>query len=1340
MMNPNSRLTFLFPLLVALLSAPELHAQEPTAYTFSHIDIEDGLSNSFNLWGVEDRHGAVWFSTEAGFTRITGDGCTVLSTANSHLLENSAEHIFYNKTDDQIWLFTNKYGLSLINCITLEVQQHPERSKFHNQLMVYATDAADGGIWMGFNDGAIQHRDINGNYTLYSSENIRNLPSLRIRFILDDGHNHLYVGYNNRGMSVIDLGKNSVKYFIHDESNPQSLPGNNVRIITLDQYQNVWIGTNQGLAIFDPIKGIFTLCSQSNGFPKDTNGDNITGLCLMQEGSLWISSEPGGITILDLNDFATHQPEKVKMQYLTPDNCQLSSPHPRCILQDRYGNIWIGHYGTGVDVVMSKPSPFHILSDSYSSANRDNLSHPLRFAYGIDIDSQQNLWIGGSSTLYKYRKNKLERIWDLSPHLGRRYGKTYQTFCDSQDRVWIGIEDVGALLFDPATDQFRKIRFSEDFLDVRTFGEDSDRNIWIGTERGVYLFDGKETHLQHQMNNRCRNNVIFALKQDKLGRIWVGTFGSGIIIYDKQYNACDSIDTSSGLCNNNITQIFEDADGSYWIATRNGLAYIKDPAHPHDIQNYGKADGILDPHIRAVCQDQLGQIWVSTTTTISCWSTRNKRFSNFDYHNGIPNGGFIESSACISDDGNLYFASPNGICYFNPRLIIEAQEVTPVQITRFEKNENYYLINFSVANYAQRNLVEYAYRMKGLDEDWHNTMGDTHVTFRDLNPGHYTFQVKARMRNGDWDESSIAETYFHVPSPLYLRWWAILGYLLLFLGILSYIIYNYLHKLKLETYLKAEEKQRQDERHLNDERLRFYTNITHELRTPLTLILGPLEDLVNDNKLSESYHHRLQTIHDSALRLLDLINEILEFRKTETQNRRLSVTKGDLRKVVSEVGLHYDELNRNKQVKVHVMIPKDFPNIYFDSEIITTILNNLLSNAMKYTAKGSVNISLQKIRNGETDYAEIKVADTGYGIPKEALPHIFDRYYQANGEHQVSGSGIGLAIVKSLATLHEGNIEVDSEVDKGTCFTFRILIDNIYPNALHKDESEGKPFAAASNSVPIEKSNEAGIDQRPVLLVVEDNDDIRQYILESFDLDYQVLTATNGKEGLEAAEQHIPDIIVSDVMMPVMDGIELCKAIKNDIRTSHIPVILLTAKHTLEDKEEGYDSGADSYLTKPFSAKLLKSRIQNLLTLRRHLADFLKGGANVQSVDKTQDLSAPTSSSALNPLDQQFIEKLNGIINDNLNSESLDIALLTERMYMSNSTLYRKVKGLIGMSPNEYIRHLRLQAACQMLQEHEHNISEIAYLTGFGSPNYFRDCFKAEFGMSPTEFIKKNEK
>lgn len=356
----------------------------------------------------------------------------------------------------------------------------------------------------------------------------------------------------------------------------------------------------------------------------------------------------------------------------------------------------------------------------------------------------------------------------------------------------------------------------------------------------------------------------------------------------------------------------------------------------------------------------------------------------------------------------------------------------------------------------------------------------------------------------------------------------------------------------LENSLELERKKSLNEQELNNERLRFYTNITHELRTPLTLILGPLEDLINDSNLSAYYSNKVKVIHSSAIRLLNLINQILEFRKTETQNRKLTVAKGDLGNLVTEIGLRYKELNRNEKVKFHIQVQPKEAKLYFDADIISTILNNLLSNAIKYTPEGEINLIMHRIDDKDNRYMEIVVNDTGYGIDADALPHIFDRYYQVKGKHQASGTGIGLALVKSLADLHEGTLYVESEIGKGTTFTFRILAENTYPDALHKEEKE-TVIQEEIEKPEEEEEEKEDTDIRPMILVVEDNDDIREYIASSFSSNYRIITAINGKEGLEQALNQIPDIIISDIMMPEMDGIELCKLVKEDIRTSISP-------------------------------------------------------------------------------------------------------------------------------------------------------------------------------------------
>ena len=535
---------------------------------------------------------------------------------------------------------------------------------------------------------------------------------------------------------------------------------------------------------------------------------------------------------------------------------------------------------------------------------------------------------------------------------------------------------------------------------------------------------------------------------------------------------------------------------------------------------------------------------------------------------------------------------------------------------------------------------------------------------------------------------------------------------------------TYKRKLAARIALAAEEKRIRDEQELNNERLRFYTNVTHELRTPLTLILGLLEDLTGDGLLSEPYRRKVGLIYRNALQLLDLINRLLDFRKVETRNRRLKVTKGWLGKLVMEVGLRYKELNRNPKVDFRVEVPSEEGRMYFDSEVVTTILNNLLGNAMKYTAEGNIALRLQYGEEGGRPYAEIIVEDTGYGIAPHALPHIFERYYQAEGKHQASGSGLGLALVKSLADLHEGMLRVESELGRGSVFVFRLWADCTYPEALHMEGATEGTDKKTEDAV-------AEIDNRPLLLVVEDNDDIRDYVASSFDDEYHVVTAVNGKVGWEETQRLVPDIIISDIMMPEMDGVELCRKVKEDMRTSHIPVILLTAKDSIRDKEEGYESGADSYLTKPFSAKLLDSRVRNLLEMRKRLA--------LQITGKTKELTHEAAQTGihLNKLDEEFLRRFTEVVTEHINREKLDIPFMAAEMNMSVSTLYRKLKGLTGLSGNEFIRKIKLKHSLRLLTEQGLNVTEAAYASGFNDLGHFRRCFKEEYGVSPSKYAKQ---
>ena len=890
-----------------------------------------------------------------------------------------------------------------------------------------------------------------------------------------------------------------------------------------------------------------------------------------------------------------------------------------------------------------------------------------------------------------------------------------------------------------------------EFLDICSFSEDINGKIWIGTQTGIYSYFNNQLSYEKELNAQLPDIMVHGIIRDKNGKLWVGTFGKGVVVFDEDDKKLYNFTTDHSFPSNAVNYMMEDSRKRILVAAREGIIIFKDVSQPNIFVSFGAKEGLENTQVRAIQEDHDGYIWISTNGGISRLDEKNKRFYNYNYHDGIPMGDFMDGSTCITPDGTLFFGSQNGACYFNPRELSSPREVSPVTITQFfiynkqtesrdtrlpvpisnrivelPYNQNTFNISFNVLDYTQSSQVEFSYMLEGLENAWYSTQGDNQVTFRNIPHGNYVFKVKTRFRNQEWNENAAQLTVVIAP-PLWLTWYAKLGYVILFIFALYALLRFYKRKLDLESSLEVERKQSLNKQELNEERLRFYTNITHELRTPLTLILGPLEDLLSDATLSPKHANKISIIHDSATRLLNLINRILEFRKTETQNRKLSVAKGDLGQLVQEVGLRYKELNPNNKVNYHIHIETEDTEIFYDADMITIILDNLMSNAAKYTSEGDITLSLRSVEENQIKYTEISVSDTGHGIDAEALPHIFDRYYQAKSKYQASGSGIGLALVKGLSELHEGILKVESTVDTGTTFTLRLLTENTYPNAIHaQHDMEKKPMDAEETTI-----TDTPTENHPIVLVVEDNTDIREYIRSSFTELYEVITAKDGKEGWELAQARIPNIIVSDIMMPVMDGIELCKRIKEDMRTSHIPVILLTAKDSLQDKEEGYASGADSYLTKPFSAKLLHSRINNLLETRKKIASLLA----LADIQPKQESAV----SSLNKLDNEFLQKITQIIEENLEMEKMDIAFIADKMCMSHSTLYRKIKGLTDMSANEFIRKVKMRKGVELLMSGQYTISEIAYMIGFSSVAYFRQCFKDEYGMSPSDYVKQKQ-
>lgn len=1345
-----------------------------------NIGMRQGLSNEFVNDMVMDKRGFLWVGTESGLNRIAGRKCTIFKTSNSDISADEIMGLYYEESNDRIWIHFKNGMVDVLDCQTLHFNLFSTTQGMLKESVADINSAADGGIWIAYYHGDIQHYDTKKHTFTTFRKSLFPKNTHGTRCIQDDGHGHIYIGLRSDGMYVYNLISGKVRYFENNPKIPQSFPGNNVRTICIDHNNNVWIGTNMGLVLFDEPTGKCRIFQPQVGNVTSIVSGNIHHVIEMSDHTLWVLSDVGGISVLDLNKYKQPFIETLSFRQITKDNSGLSSNNSRRIIEDVFGNIWIGNFSSGVDFIPKQSSYFHTLS---------NMGIPITNTFGIYCDHQGDLWIGQDNIINKYRDGKIVGSWNFSSNLLNASATVYNFIQDHKGNLWFGTNDNGVLVFNPYTHQFVQ-HFCIQGLDVHALYESPDGTMWIGSEDGLYTIrngvECKETAMNHKMGSTA--TCIFSIVEDELGQIWIATLAKGVFVFDKQRKLIIRMDERNTLKSNSANQIFKDSNGSIWIATFKGLAYVANPAHLEAIKIYDEKQGLKDSHIRAICQDRKGNIWVSMFSGIACFDIQKHHFYNYDFQNGIPVGNFVEAGAATTHDGALYFSSSSGICYFNPLLLTEQKVVSDVEIIgcervgrqadqslktiispnadgsiRLNHDDNTFKISFTTQNFAEDGNVEYSYIMKGLDEQWFDTESDNDVIFRNLKPGKYTFIIRAKLKNQDWDEASSAELKIVVTPPFWLTWWAKLGYFLFILGIIIYFLRSYKKELLLRNSLAQTKWESQQKQKVNEERLRFFTNITHELRTPLTLILGPLEDLKEDRRLPSVVTKKIGSIYDSAERLLNLINDILEFRKTETQNRKLSVARADLGYIIQEIGTRYKELNHNP--KLDIEIQKDIPKIYFDSEVITTVVNNLMSNAIKYTPFGSV---ILKLNNATSEFVAISVKDTGYGINKEALPHICDRYYQENSKHQASGTGIGLALVKSLAQLHEADLIVDSQKGIGSTFSFILKKDNTYPKALHKDDDDEidlihAPFTEDLKEDDDEKCKD---NNRPLLLIIEDNSDIRQYIEESLCADYRILQACNGKEGLNIAMKQIPDLIVSDIMMPEMDGIEMTKILKEDIRTSHIPIILLTAKTSIADQQEGYDSGADSYLMKPFSAKLLQSRIRNILFCRRKLAEYIvqhsfsivpshdnknnNGSVNDKislednnvindnehkKGEKASEIDTPIAE--LSKLDLKFIEKLNSIIEKHLSTDDLDIAFMTDKMAMSHSTFYRKVKALTGLSANEYIKKAKLRQSMMLLKTKDYSISEVAMLTGFNNLGNFRESFKREFGMTPSDVKKQ---
>jgi Signal transduction histidine kinase len=1339
-------------LLLALTSLVSMASQQ---YNIERLGIEHGISSNYIVSIAQDKKGFLWFASEFGLNRFDGNRFKIykksINDSNS-ISGNELNKVYADTHDDLIWVATQREGLDVFDCKS-ETFKHYKHDP-ENPTGIITNDitdiinAKDGNIWLSTYHKGVEYFDKEkGVFIHYNRSTVPDMVSDNVWSVTEDNKGLLYIGHVNTGLSILSLKDKKIKNYRHDPNDNESLPGDEVRTVYADKNGNIWVGTNNGLALFNAEKESFIVFRHDPQNSKSLIANYIYTINQLEDGRLWVGTEKGGVSILNIKQsiFLTLQDISIQNITYSDDSRGFSNPTIRSIYQDSFNNIWFGTYGGGVNFMSSSPPFFNTWVYSPIPQLNNTLSNPI--AWGICSDDQDRIWVGtdgGGISLFEngerirtFEKRKNDITDDA----------VLAAIKDSENNLWFGTFQGGVNIYNHRKQSMSKFPIGDGGWDIRCFYEDDENNMWIGCNNGLYCYNitSKQGVLFSTSNSDLPSNLVRAITKDNEGRMWVGFFGEGLAILNDSLKTVKTFKTDVGFPSNTVDHIYRDMKGQVWIATAEGLVCF-DSSDTENYQVFNEDDGMANSYTKAITEDAEGNIWISTNGGISRFIPDQKKFYNYDHYNGIPLGDFMSGSVAKDSKGIIYLGSQNGLCFFDPKMIPTKIYLPPTVITEFKVhnnqqklsdnktnipviqdielnyNQNTFNVSFNVLDYSLNHLVDYSYKLKGLENLWYNIQGENSITFRNIPSGTYELQIKSRIKNQEWADN-VTTLKIVINPPVWMTWWAKTLYCIVILVIAYLILLFYKRKLDLENSLTLEKKNHLQEQELNNERLRFFTNITHELRTPLTLILGPLEDLLADSKLPDKYSSKISVIHRSAARLLNLINQILEFRKTETQNKKLCVYKNDLSRLVQEVGLKYKELNTNKRVSFSTTI--DTPNtiLFYDPDIITTILENLLSNAFKYTSKGEISLVMRDSLENNINYTEIEVKDTGRGIPSESLDKIFDRYYQAEKEAEISGTGIGLALVQNLIDIHHGQIYVDSKHGEGASFRFRIMTDNTYPDGLHMESG-----AIITTTAHIVKENTETKDSKQIILIVEDNEDIRNYIYSSLSVQYKVYTADNGKKGLKAAFDHIPDVIISDIMMPEMDGFELSKILKEDVRTSHIPIILLTAKDSIQERTEGYNIGVESYITKPFSASLLDSRITNLLDSRRKVAE--------QITNNTANKNAIIIES-LSKIDNEFIGKVTDIIEQNIDSDKIDVAFIADKMNMSHSTLYRKIKALSGMSANEFIRKVRMRNAEQFLLTGKYTISETSYMVGINSITYFRQCFKEEFGMVPSEYIKQ---
>lgn len=1343
----------IFRLLYIFLFAIIFPCSEASNIRF--IPIGGELSNWKSVHNIyQDSNNYIWLSTDYGLNRLSGKlGKSYMhSYADSLSIPNNYVISSLEDGNGHFWIMGGE-KLSLYDKQTESFKEFSLSNAENRGLSLVAMveDRDNGSLWVLSRQGFYKINTLNLQVTNCFRDEIFDCIPLCCMLVGDK----LWIGGDNGVLLSYNVDSNEIREY--------SIEGfRGKRIVSMCNGSNgkIWLSVlDGGIFSFDTLTYEF---NQIHAAGEARSAIKMSHSIIKDsKGRIWIGTEGYGLWQLDEDEGSIERFE-IGNTGFNHRKGKIS-----CLFEDKNGNIWVPYIEKGLVVIPGNVSGIRTIENDYFSDKRNISDNSI---LSVIVDSDNKLWVGtngGGLYIMKPEQGNYSVVKRILPD----ENVITSILQDSEGMVYIGTYLHGVYVYNPAKDQYKQLPMKKDgFLlnyHIVDIAEDKYKNIWFATQGGGLVKKCADSdrlifYASDSENDdfRISNNFINSLALDN-DKLWIGT-GYGVNCIDIETGVVINNPMFHQFVNNQIMVVCFDGNGKLWAGTRSGLNSLD--LEKKEIRFYTDKDGLPDNFIMSMEYDPSTGLWISTNGGLARFDVSKEEFIDYDERQGVENIQYKERSSVFADNGIMYFGGNKGIIFFNPQKLKYEKKVSEITFSNLYLAEKKIGINDTVAGnvilnkslneveeivlsykqnsisidydafvFSNPSIVTYKYKLEGFDETWNTTIGDLQrAVYTNLHPGDYVFKVRAFIG----DESLAVEKSLHilVKPPFWLSFWAKTIYFIILILIVVLVFKIIKSRIKEKRQI-LEQQQREK---ISQARLQMFTDISHEIRTPLTLILSPLKKLMSNEHNSHtavSYH----IMYKNGMRILRMVNQLLDLRKLEKGQMSLKVERVNLDNFISDTIDSFRGMVEDKGLQLHLEM-NDLPEYsYFDIDILDKIIYNLVSNAVKYTpAKGEVNV---RVYRKDENFIKFEIEDTGIGISKKNINSIFNRFYRVEDQTGVgnNGSGIGLHLTKSLVEMHHGEISVQSELGKGSCFMFVLPFKEESYNEGEKKHNEEnarfeesvlfseKTMIESDIAIPFDE-NTIGRKKKYKVLIVEDDEDIRSYLKLELGKYYQVFTAVNGKIGYDMAVKELPDIIISDIMMPEINGLEMMKKLRSNPNVCDIPVILLTAKACVEDFVSGLQKGADAYLAKPFELSHLIAQINNLLQRSIHYKVQKSEVQNNRKIDETYDVKSA---------DDKLIEKLNAKIKERIGDSSLSIEELSAECGISRVHLHRKLKELYQQSPSVYLRNIRLEHAAYLLRTKNISISEVAFAVGFNSQQYFTNCFKETYGVSPSVYASK---